>query len=384
MARQAVKRASLEEESEVEVEEVAEQEEPQVDPERARDADFIADVVHKMEKKFGKESAFIPNSGTILCKVEHSVSTRNFLIDSAIAGGLPMPRPLVPFGRMTEISGLNSTGKTTLLGMIVAETQATGGIAAVSDTEQALDLAYWEQLGVDLERLIIVPAATIEEVFEKDEALIEVIRDAGDERLICLGWDSLGGTPTKAQEAAAADDKFYAEAAKVVGQNLQRVVNKISKQRIAFVITNHLYRKMDVKYGDPWETYGGEKMKFFATLRIRLQSIGAISEGTDEEKTTIGHKIKVKILKNKMAPILRTVEVPCIGGFGFSLDYSVFEQGQKQGIIAGTTWKTWKTGKTEIKFQGWRGFREKVMTHPEYPELVSEVVKNYYSKMVVK
>ncbi|MCJ7760701.1 DNA recombination/repair protein RecA, partial [Candidatus Bathyarchaeota archaeon] len=268
--------------------------------ESSKDADFIASIVAKMEKRFGEGSALTPNSSTVLCKVEHWVSTRNFLIDSAIAGGLPMPRPLIPFGRMIEISGLSGSGKTSLLGHIVAETQATGGIAAVSDTEEALDLAYWEQLGVDLSRLIIVPAANIEEVFTKIESLVDVIREAGDDRLICIGWDSLGGTPTKEQEEAAADDKFYASAAKVVGQNLQRVIGKISKKRIGFVITNHLYHKMNVKYGDPWESYGGEKVKFLATLRIRLQNGGQINEGTDEEKQTIGHRVKVKIIKNKL------------------------------------------------------------------------------------
>jgi recombination protein RecA len=350
------------------------------DPAREKDAAFITSVVKRMEKQFGEGAALTPTSETVLCKVEHWVSTRNFLIDSAIAGGLPMPRPLVPFGRMTEISGLNTTGKTTLMGMIIAETQATGGIAAVSDTEEALDLAYWEQIGVDLSRLIIIPALTIEEVFTKVESMVDVIREMGDERLICIGWDSLGGTPTKEQEAAAADDKFYASAAKVVGQNLQRIIGKISKKRIALVINNHLYRKMDVKYGDPWETYGGEKMKFFATLRIRLQQIGQINEGSDEEKQTIGHLVKVKIIKNKMAPILRSVEVPCIGGYGFSLDYSVYEHAQKQGLITGKQWKEWNG----TKFQGWRGFRDKIMTLSDYPELVQKVINNYHTKMTVK
>ena len=348
--------------------------------ESSKDADFIAGIVRKMEDKFGAGSALTPTAETVLCKVEHWVSTRNFLIDSAIAGGLPMPRPLIPFGRMTEISGLNSTGKTSFLGHIVAETQATGGIAAVSDTEEALDLAYWEQLGVDLSRLIIVPAANIEEVFTKVETLVDLIRAAGDDRLICIGWDSLGGTPTKEQEQAEADDKFYASAAKVVGQNLQRIIGKISKKRIGFVITNHLYRKMNVKFGDPWETYGGEKVKFLATLRIRLENIGQINEGTDEEKQTIGHRVKVKIIKNKMAPILRTVEVPCLGGLGFSIDYSIYEHGQVQGLITGKTWKEWNG----VKFQGWRGFQDKIVTCDDYPELIQKVIANYFHKATMK
>lgn len=344
---------------------------------------LISNVVKTMEKQFGDGTALTPDSGTILCKVDHWVSTRNFLIDSAIAGGLPMPRPIVPFGRLTEISGKNGTGKTTLLGQIMAETQATGGIAAIMDTEQALDLAYFEKLGVNLAKLIVVQADTIEDVFTRMEALIRVIKDADSRRLICIGWDSLGGTPTNAQAAAEAGDHFYAEAAKVVGKNLQRVMQMISRERIALVFNNHVYRRMDVKYGDPWETYGGEKVKFYATLRLRLDRVSQISEGKDDDKMIIGHKVKVKVVKNKMAPMLRTVEVPCLGNHGFSLDYSVYEHGAKQGVFTGKTWRTWVTPSgEEVKFLGWNGFQEKVMQHPEYSEAVQEVVGNYYQKAV--
>lgn len=338
-------------------------------------------VVKKMESKFGEGAALNPDSGTILCKVEQWVSTRNFLIDSAIAGGLPMPRPIIPFGRLTEIAGLNGTGKTTLLGQIIAETQATGGIAAVIDTEQAIDLAYFEKLGVNLSRLIIVQCETIEDVFTRLVSLVDAIKEFSTDRLICIGWDSLGGTPTKAQAAAEADDHFYAEAAKVVGKNLQRLIQMISRERIALVFNNHLYRKMDVKYGDPWETYGGEKVKFYSTLRLRLERIAAIGEGKDEDKVTIGHRVKVKVIKNKMAPMLRAVEVPCIGNHGFSLNYSVFEHAIKQGIIKGKTWRSWETSSgEEVKFLGWRGFQEKVMAHAEYPDLVQQVVASHYHK----
>jgi recombination protein RecA len=355
--------------------------------EKTEDWSFISRVVGDMEKKFGQGAAMTPNAGTILCKIDQWVSTRNFLIDSAIAGGLPLPQPIIPFGRLTEISGQNGTGKTTLLGQIMAETQAMGGVAAIIDTEQALDLPYFEKLGVDLSKLIVVQADTIEDVFTRMEALISVIRELATSRLVCIGWDSLGGTPTKAQAAAEADDHFYAEAAKVVGKNLQRTIQMISKQNIALIINNHVYKKMDVKWGDPWETYGGEKVKFYSTLRLRLSRTGQIGEsgGNDpNEKQIIGHMVKVKVIKNKMAPVQRTVEVPCIGNHGFSLDYSIFEQGKKQGVLKGSTWITWTAPSGDVvKFQGWRGFQEKIVVHSEYAELVSEVVKNYYQKATV-
>ena len=349
-----------------------------------KDWEFISQVVGDMEKKFGKGSALIPNEDTILCKVEDWASTRNFLVDSAIAGGLPMPRPIIPFGRMTEIAGLNGSGKTTLMLQIMAETQATGGVAVIGDTEQALDLAYAEKLGVNLSRLIVFQADTIEDMFERAEALIASVKGYDDSRLICIGWDSLGGTPTRAQLEADPGDHFYAEAAKVVGKNLQRTIQMISKRKIAFIVNNHLYRKMDVKWGDPWETYGGEKVKFYSTLRIRLKRVGQISELHEGEKQIIGHKVKVSVTKNKMAPMLRSVEVPCIGNHGFSLDYSILEQGSKQGVLKGTTWKTWMAPSGEVKFQGWKGFMDKVASHPEYPELISEVIRNYHQRATVE
>ena len=342
--------------------------------------DFIANVVSSMEKQFGKGSALVPDANTILCKIEHWVSTRSFLIDYAISGDLPSPRPIIPFGRLTEISGSPGVGKTSLLSQIMAETQAIGGIAVILDTEQALDLSYLEKLGVNLKKLIVVQADTIEDVFTRIEALVKVIKERNASQLVCIGWDSLGGTPTRAQAEAEAGDHFYAEAAKVVGKNLQRIIQMIAKEKIALIINNHLYRKMDIKYGDPWETYGGEKVKFLSTLRIRLQKMGQITEkGEDEEGQIIGHKIKVKIIKNKMAPILKQIEVPCIGGLGFSKDYAVMDYAIKTKLITSSgSWKKLKTyNGIEITFQNWKDFQEKVINHAEYLQFSEQVISQY-------
>lgn len=351
-------------------------------------ANFIETLVKQMSTTFGSGSFLIPNRSTVLSKVDHWVSTRNFIIDTAIAGGLAMPRPIIPFGRLTEISGRNSSGKTTLLGHIVAETQARGGIAAVIDTEQALDMAYWEQLGVNLDRLVIGQADHIEKVFEIIEELVKVIRDTNPDTMICIGWDSLGGTPTKKQFESDADDKFYAEAAKAVGQNLQRVTQMIAKQKIALVINNHVYRNIGQTYGDPWVSYGGEKFQYFASLRLKLEKSSPIKENgglteDDENDVIIGHKHRVKVIKNKSAPSLKTVDVACLGGLGFSPDYAVYEQAIKmERIITKGSWKTWKTPSDgEVKFQGgWSGFQEKVMSSPEYPTFVAEIVERHVRK----
>jgi recombination protein RecA len=383
MARHAVKRSpvkSVEDQNEViEASKPTEQ--------QKRDWDFVAQVVEDVEAKCGKGSALIPTSTTMLGQVDHWVSTRNFMIDWAVAGGLPMPRPIIPFGRITEIAGLFGTGKTTLLGHIAAETQFMGGVAVIIDVEHALDLSYMEKLGVDLSRYIVVQADTYEEGFHKARVLVQSIQKHDPDRLVCIGWDSVGATPTQAQMDNDDASNVYGIAAKVVGQNLQVFNGMIAKNKIAMLFTNHLYRRIGVTYGDPWESYAGEKFKFFATLRLRLARVGTLKEKgegseEDDDKQTIGHKIKVQVMKNKMAPYLRSVEVPCLGGLGFSMDYCVLEQGIKQGVIGGDkAWKNWETpGGDKIKWQGWRGFQDKMLVHPEYPKLVETVIRNFYEK----
>lgn len=344
--------------------------------------DIIKDIVGKMENAFGKDSTIVPTSDTILCKVTDWVVTNNFMIDSAIAGGLVQPRPIIPFGRLTEIAGKNKSGKTTLMGQIMAETQAKGGIAAIADTEKALDLAYFEKLGVDLSRLIIIDCETVEEVFTKFEKFIDIVREnQNNKQLITLGWDSVGATPTNTEIHGASSDKHYADCAKVISQNLRRTTGKISKQKINLMFNNHVYYKMGVKFGDPLETYGGERIKFLSTLRIRLTAAGGIHIGTDEDKVEIGKFIKVKIIKNKMVPHLRTVTVPCIGNYGFSNDYAIMEQAKKLGIITSKAWKVWEApGGEEIKFQSWNQYMSKVVSHPEYGSLVNQVIGTYNKK----
>lgn len=356
-------------------------------PRNSADA-LVKATTAAMDKKFGTGSAITPNAKTVLCKVEKWASTNNFVIDAAIQGGNELIPGGIPFGRLTEIAGRNGSGKTTLLGHAVAATQQMGGIAAVCDTEQALDLGYWEKLGVNLDHLILTQAECIEEVFERVEHLVMTIKSFDATMPVLIGWDSLGGTPTKAQLNASADQHFYAEAAKVVGKNLQRVIHMISKEQIALVFVNHLYRDINVSYGDPWASYGGEKVQFYSSLRIRLAKGKPIKEGTapekgeDDERDTIGHSNKVHILKNKMAPVLRTIRVPCLGGRGFDQTFMIYDQALKMKVMSrNKSWIKWVAPSgEEVNFQGWPGFLNKVLSHAEYPTLVQTVIEMYIEK----
>lgn len=358
---------------------------PKKKPARNAADELVKATTAAMEKKFGSGAAITPNAKTVLCKVERWATTGNFVIDGAIQGGFEAIPGGIPFGRLTEIAGRNGSGKTTLLGHAVAATQQMGGIAAVADTEQALALPYWGRLGVDLDRLILTQADYIEEVFARIEHLIRTIKSFDANVPVLIGWDSLGGTPTKAQFEAESDQHFYAEAAKVVGKNLQRIIHMISKEQIALVFINHLYRDINVKYGDPWASYGGEKVQFYSSLRLRLNKGPAIKEGTgddNDDKDTIGHRNQVQVIKNKMAPVLRSVRVPCLGNRGFDQTYMVFDQAIKMKILAKKgSWVKWETpGGDEVNFQGWPGFLSKVLPHPEYPALAATVIEMYIEK----
>jgi recombination protein RecA len=356
-------------------------------PEQQKDWDFVAKVVTDMDKACGKNTALVPNSSTILGSVENWVSTGNFMLDWAIAGGLPLEtQPIIPFGRITEIAGLSGVGKTTVLCQIIAETQKLKGVGAIIDVEHSLDISYMEKLGVDLSRIVVVPADTYEEGFQKAKILVHSITKHDPDRLVTIGWDSIGATPTQAQMDSDDGSNPHGVAAKVVGQNLQAFNGLIAKHNIGMVFTNHVWQDQKVKYGDPYKSYAGEKFRFFATLRLRLTRTGKISEkddspSDDDTKQTIGNRVKLSVLKNKMAPYLKVVEVACMGGLGFSEDYSVFEQSQKQGLIKGSTWKEWTTDEGEVvKFQSWKGFQDLVMAHPKYQSLVSQVKTNFLTK----
>jgi recombination protein RecA len=349
---------------------------------KSEQINIVQDIASKMDNAFGSGSVLIPDRDTILCKVDDWVTTRNFMIDSALTSGLAN-KPIIPFGRLTEVAGKNKSGKTTLMGHIMAETQSRGGIAAIADTENALDLSYFEKLGVDLSRLIIIPTLTVEDVFTKFSKFIDIVREnQNNKQLIVLGWDSVGATSTKKELEADADDQFYAECAKVVSKNLRRIINQISKEKINLMFNNHVYYKMQISYGDNLETYGGERIKFFSTLRIRLTGSTPITVGSDEDKVEIGKFVKIKIIKNKMSPHLRTVTVPCIGGHGFSNDYAIMEQAKKQKLIkVAKAWKYWTTlSGEEISFKNWNEYLDKVVVHSEYGDLVAQVIATYNKK----
>lgn len=330
------------------------------------------------------DDAQMLDSENALCHVDFSVSSRSIVVDSVLAGGRAMPCSMIPFGRQVEISGLNGSGKTTLCAQIAAETQRMGGVVIVIDTEERMDVPYWNRLGCDTSKIIKIKAKTIEEVFNRLHkfmmALSEHNAKTKTDRPMLVIWDSVGGTSSG--DVVEGKDDFMTNAKKMMGREAKLIgigvtgLNPlIAANNICLLYTNHVYKQMGVSFGDPWTEPKGEKLRFQATVRIRLTAIGEISEeDSNGNKVVIGQHVRVKANKNSMAEHRMTKDAIVIGGIGFSNDYTVFHLGKKRKII--TTAGGWSSVTIDgelIKFQGWKGFQLKVATHPKYSELLESI-----------
>lgn len=346
-------------------------------------------LTESLNKQFGENSAISLDSADTLSRIDFWVTSRSIAVDKVLAGGRAFPCSLVPFGRQMEISGPPGAGKTTLCAQIAAETQKQGGLVIVTDTEERIDHAYWSALGVDNSKVINLRAETLEEVFEKQYFAIKTMREKAPNRMVLMIWDSVGGTSSGAVLDEKEDNKttFMERAAKqmgreakIIGNGVKGLSGYIAKSKVCYLYTNHIYSKIGVTYGDPNETYGGQKLKFLATVRLQLKPGAAIKEkdafGNVESP---GKWVTVKALKNSMSPMLMEKSAVVMGGVGFSNQYLVWDVAKKNKLISGAgAWSTWKTPKGEdVKFQGWSGFQEKVVTHSEYADLESMVIEAY-------
>lgn len=339
--------------------------------------DKAADAIQKaFEKEFGEGALGRLSDEDSLSKIDTWVSSGSDVVDHVFAGGRTRPCPLVPFGRQIEISGQPGSGKSTLCAMIAAQTQKIGGVVIVVDTEDRIDQPYWETLGVDVSRVLSIKETKIEDIFRKQLKIIDLVKKTSPDIPMLMIWDSIGGSSVLKDDSDPMSDEAYGKEAKVMSRGLKQINHHIAKSNVCYLYTNHLYMKMGVSFGDPWETSGGQKLKYFATVRLRVVSVGQITDQDEYgNKTVIGNKVLVKAVKNSMSPRLIEMEGAIIGGNGFDNDWTVKELAESSKIIAKAgAWSTCKMPSgEEVKFQGWSGFKEKIVTHPEYDELRKNV-----------
>ncbi len=272
-------------------------------------------AIDQIEKQYGKGSIMRMGEGPIQ-KID-SISTGSISLDVAIGiGGIPR-------GRVIEIFGPESSGKTTLCLHIIAEAQKNGGLAAFIDAEHALDINYGKRLGVDVNDLILSQPEYGEQGLEIAETLVR----SGALDVIVV--DSVAALTPRAEIEGDMGDPTMGVQARLMSQALRKLTSAISKSKTSVIFTNQLRSKIGVMFGNPETTTGGNALKFYASLRLDIRRIGAIKEGQD----VVGNRTRVKVVKNKVAPPFKEVEFDILYNEGISRIGDLIDLSVNEGII---------------------------------------------------
>jgi recombination protein RecA len=310
-------------------------------------------AIEQIEKDHGKGS-IMKLGDKPAAKIE-AISTGSISLDAALGiGG-------VPRGRIMEIYGPESSGKTTVCLHIIAEAQKTGGLAAFIDTEHALDTNYAQKLGVDIGNLLVSQPEYGEQALEICETLVR------SNALDVIVIDSVAALTPRAEIEGEMGDAVMGMQARLMSQALRKLTSAVSKSNVVLIFTNQLRDKIGVMFGSPETTTGGKALKFYASVRMDIRRIAAIKDGTD----VIGNRTKVKIVKNKVAPPFKEVEFDIIYNEGISkvgdlIDIAV----NKEIIKKGGAWFTYG----ENRVQGRDGLKKLLQEEPVmYDKLLNEV-----------
>ncbi|MBI5403965.1 MAG: recombinase RecA [Ignavibacteriae bacterium] len=312
-------------------------------------------AIEQIEKDHGKGS--IMKLGDKPAAKLEFISTGSISLDAALGiGG-------VPRGRIIEIYGPESSGKTTVCLHIIAEAQRGGGLAAFIDTEHAMDTNYAQKLGVDVSNLLISQPEYGEQALEICETLVR------SNALDVIVIDSVAALTPRAEIEGEMGDSVMGMQARLMSQALRKLTAAVSKSNVVLIFTNQLREKIGIMFGNPETTTGGKALKFYASVRMDIRKIAAIKEGTD----VIGNRTKVKIVKNKVAPPFKEVEFDIIYNEGISRVGDVIDLAVNKEIVKkGGAWFTYG----DLRVQGRDGLKKVLMDDTALMEKLSYEVKS--------
>ncbi|MBN4003481.1 MULTISPECIES: recombinase RecA [unclassified Nostoc] len=319
-------------------------------------------VLNQIERSFGKGAIMRLGDATRM-RVE-TISSGALTLDLALGGGLPK-------GRVIEIYGPESSGKTTVALHALAEVQRNGGIAAFVDAEHALDPTYAAALGVDIDNLLISQPDTGESALE---IVDQLVRSAAVDIVVI---DSVAALVPRAEIEGDMGDAHVGLQARLMSQALRKITGNIGKSGCTVIFINQLRQKIGVTYGSPETTTGGNALKFYASVRLDIRRIQTLKKGTDE----FGNRVKVKVAKNKVAPPFRIAEFDIIFGKGISTLGCLVDLAEETGIIVRKG--AWYSYNGDNISQGRDNAIKYLEEKPEFAEEIKKLVREKLDKGAV-
>jgi len=346
-------------------------------PQRDELVELLANELNKANKDGGKIAYFLDEQENP-AEISDWISTGSSILDLAISN---RPHGGLPVGKMVEFNGLEGTGKSLLSAHVVADTQKKGGIAVVIDTENAAAPEFWKSLGVDLSKLLYVQCETVEDIFEKMEQMIGIVRKSNKDRILTIIVDSVAAASTKVElESDHGKDGYATGKSIIISKAMRKITTMIGRQKVLTVFTNQLRQNLNaMAFGDKYVVSGGKSLAYHCSVRVRLNNTGKLKKGEE----VIGNECKAVVVKNRMGPPQRQASFDIYFDSGIA-DYGSWIKVLKENNLVkqGGAYYTYKKDDgTEWKFQS-KDFvstmkNDKVLNEEIYMKICDSVIMKY-------